>query len=107
MLIIQLVRSRVTAHHTLTFLQRKWAQMSILDSLSYDLRKVRFYPPRPAGLLFMLAPPRRPRKRIDLEDLSEDVLRDIGLRDGRSIQKDAGRRRAWREALFTFPPRSL
>jgi hypothetical protein len=45
--------------------------------------------------------------RVDAGDLTEDVLRDIGLRDGRPVYRPAARSSAWREAILTYPPRSV
>lgn len=54
-----------------------------------------------------IAPRYRSISRIDADDLSEDVLRDIGLRDGRPVYRPAARSSAWREAILAYPPRSL
>ncbi|WP_239996443.1 hypothetical protein [Rhizobium halophilum] len=54
-----------------------------------------------------LAPQHRSISRVDAGDLTDDVLRDIGLRDGRPVCRPIACNSAWQEAILTYPPRSL
>ena len=50
---------------------------------------------------------RRGISQIDVGDLPEDVLRDIGLRDGKAVHRHVCGSSAWREAMLSYPPRGL